>query len=53
MNFNAPHFVLYESSSDPFSGIISRLFKHAAYPFERVEIQAGGDQAKEMGMYLS
>jgi hypothetical protein len=48
MNFKAPHFVLFESSSDPFSGVVGRLFKHADYPYERIEIQAV-EQAKELG----
>ncbi|KAI6190529.1 Glutathione S-transferase 1 [Aphelenchoides bicaudatus] len=52
MNFKAPHFVLFESSSDPFSGIIDRLFKHGGYPFERVEVQST-EEAKQMGLPLA
>lgn len=46
MDFNSPHFVLYESVSDPFKDIIDRLFKHANYSFKKVTVQNAEEELK-------
>lgn len=50
MDFTAPHFVLFESINDPFSGIIGRIFKHSDCPFEKVDVRTG-DDIKSLGLF--
>jgi hypothetical protein len=50
MDFSAPHFVLFESTSDPFAIIISQLCKYADCPLERVSVKLG-DDIKSLGMF--